>query len=198
MHQSRYKHRESWMMMVWTLKWPPNSNTVAIRWPKWKPVFWNWSKAEWLWVGWYTSQLFWFFHNFLLFPWFLNLIPDFSCPTSLIDIDGTEKTWPLPKAKYEFNFPINTCGLRYEADEVRKCIHTGKLERDTISHSDSIIIAHIQTEIRKQIGVEYPADDEDWLKSFDESNFVWKRIILWLFFIKRNVKNKIDFDFCRT
>lgn len=75
-------------------------------------------------------------------------------------MDGTRKIWPLPKAKYEFNFPINTCGLRYEADEVRNCIRAGKLERDTISHKDSIIIAHIQTEIRKQIGVKYPADDE--------------------------------------
>lgn len=56
----------------------------------------------------------------------------------------------------------NTCGLRYEADEVRKCIRAGKLERDTITHKESLIIAHIQTEIRKQIGVKYPADDEDY------------------------------------
>lgn len=69
---------------------------------------------------------------------FCTQVPDFSCPTSVIDMDGTEKTWPLPKAKYEFNFPINTCGLRYEADEVRNCIRAGKLERDTISHKDSI------------------------------------------------------------
>lgn len=79
----------------------------------------------------------------------------------MIDIDGTVKIWPLPKAKFEFNFPINTCGLRYEADEVRNCIRAGKLERDTISHNDSIIIAHVQTEIRKQIGVKYTADDEN-------------------------------------
>lgn len=52
--------------------------------------------------------------------------------------------------------------MRYEADEIRKCIRAGKLERDTISHKDSLIIAHIQTEIRKQIGVHYPADDENY------------------------------------
>ena len=79
----------------------------------------------------------------------------------MIDIDGTEKTWTLPKAKYEFNFSSKTVGLRYEADEIRKCIRAGKLERDTITHKDSIVIAHIQTEFRKQIGVKYPADDEE-------------------------------------
>lgn len=29
-------------------------------------------------------------------------------------------------------------------------------------NKESLIIAHIQTEIRKQIGVKYPADDEDY------------------------------------
>lgn len=51
------------------------------------------------------------------------------------------------------------CGLRYEADEVRKCIRTGKIERDWVSHGDSLTIAHIQDEIRKQVGVKFPEDD---------------------------------------
>lgn len=76
---------------------------------------------------------------------------------SLIDIDGQVKTWPLPEAKFSFNF-TNSCGLRYEADEVRKCIRDGKTESDVISHNESLTIAGIQDEIRRQIGVVFSED----------------------------------------
>lgn len=85
-------------------------------------------------------------------------IPSFWCPPSLTDVDGTEKQWPLPEAKHDFNF-INSCGLRYEADEVRKCIRDGKTESENVTHNESLLIAHIEDEIRKQIGVKYPEDD---------------------------------------
>lgn len=85
-------------------------------------------------------------------------MPQFWAPTTVIDIDGTEKCWPLPPAKYGFNYP-NSCGLRYEADEVRKCIRAGKIESPLMRHNDTIAIAHIEDEIRKQIGVTYPEDD---------------------------------------
>lgn len=68
-----------------------------------------------------------------------------------------EKSWPLPEAKYNFNF-INSCGLRYEADEVRKCIRDGKFESDFVTHNESLLIANIEDEIRKQLGVVYPMD----------------------------------------
>lgn len=84
-------------------------------------------------------------------------VPSFWSATSLIDIDGSEKSWPFPEAKYEFNYP-NSCGLRYEADEVRKCIRSGKTECELIGHNESITIAQIEDEIRKQIGVTYPED----------------------------------------
>ena len=87
-----------------------------------------------------------------------NQIPSFWCPPSLIDVDGTEKQWPLPEAKHDFNF-INSCGLRYEADEVRKCIRDGKTESENVTHNESLLIAHIEDEIRMQIGVKYPEDD---------------------------------------
>lgn len=58
---------------------------------------------------------------------------------------------------YNFNF-MNSCGLRYEADEVHKCIRDGKSESVFVSHNDSILIAHIEDEIRKQLGVVYPVD----------------------------------------
>ncbi|XP_031619041.1 trans-1,2-dihydrobenzene-1,2-diol dehydrogenase-like [Contarinia nasturtii] len=85
-------------------------------------------------------------------------IPSFWCPTSIIDIDGTEKTWPLPDAEHEF-IHINSCGLRYEADEVRKCIRGGEKESENVTHNESLLIARIQDEIRKQIGVKYAEDD---------------------------------------
>lgn len=85
-------------------------------------------------------------------------ITEFWCPVSLRDIDGTEKTWPLPKARYDFKFN-NSAGLRYEADEVRRCIRGNKLQSEVVSHNDSLTIAHIETEIRKQIGVVYPEDE---------------------------------------
>lgn len=66
-------------------------------------------------------------------------------------MDGSEKTWKLPEGKLPFNW-INSCGLRYEAEEVRKCIQAGKIECEYVTHNDSIIIARIQDEIRKQIG----------------------------------------------
>lgn len=54
---------------------------------------------------------------------------------------------------------MNSAGLGYEADEVRKCIRAGKIESENITHNESLIIARIEDELRKQIGVKYPADD---------------------------------------
>lgn len=84
-------------------------------------------------------------------------IPNFWCPTSIVDVDGSEKTWPLPEAQYEFKH-LNSCGLRYEADEVRKCIRDSKTESASVTHNESLLIAQIEDEIRKQIGVKYPED----------------------------------------
>lgn len=64
----------------------------------------------------------------------------------------------MPETKAQFNFP-NSCGLRYEADEVRKCIRSGKAQSEHVTHNDSLLFAQIEDEIRKQIGVKYPQDD---------------------------------------
>lgn len=74
-----------------------------------------------------------------------------------MDIDGSEKTWPLPETKRKFNF-MNSAGLRYEAEEVRRCIRAKLIQSDSVKHNDSLIIANIEDEIRKQIGVVYEAD----------------------------------------
>lgn len=92
-------------------------------------------------------------------PFRMNLqLNDFWSSTSLRDIDGTEKTWPLPKGKYDFNFH-NSAGLRYEAEEVRNSIRSNEIQNENVTHNDSLIIAFIETEIRKQIGVVYPEDE---------------------------------------
>lgn len=82
----------------------------------------------------------------------------FWCATTITDVDGTEKSWPLPEARYNFN-STNSSGLRYEADEVRKCIREEKKQSAYISHYESLLIARVEDEIRKQIGVKYPEDD---------------------------------------
>lgn len=51
------------------------------------------------------------------------------------------------------------CGLRYEIDCVRKCIRAGKVECETVTHNESLIIARIEDVIRKQIGVTFPEDN---------------------------------------
>uniref|UniRef100_A0A0K8TTM1 Trans-1,2-dihydrobenzene-1,2-diol dehydrogenase n=1 Tax=Tabanus bromius TaxID=304241 RepID=A0A0K8TTM1_TABBR len=84
-------------------------------------------------------------------------LKQFWCPVSIIDIDGKEKVWPLPESKLKPNF-TNSVGLRFEAMEVRRCIQEGKLQSDVISHNESILIAKIEDDIRKQIGVVYEED----------------------------------------
>lgn len=49
--------------------------------------------------------------------------------------------------------------MRYEADEVRKCIRSGKTESEHVTHKESLLIAQIEDEIRKQIGVQFPEDE---------------------------------------
>lgn len=84
-------------------------------------------------------------------------LPMFWSPQTMIAADGSIKEWPLPKARLDFNFH-NSCGLRYEAEETRKCIRAGRLQSAHASHEDSCLIARIEDELRRQVGVEYPWD----------------------------------------
>lgn len=65
----------------------------------------------------------------------------------------------MTEAEHEFIYR-NSIGLRYEPEEVRRCIRAGKLESDKISHNESLAILRIADEIRRQIGVTYAADNE--------------------------------------
>ncbi|XP_017889568.1 trans-1,2-dihydrobenzene-1,2-diol dehydrogenase-like [Ceratina calcarata] len=85
-------------------------------------------------------------------------VPNFWCPTYMVLPDGSKIESPLPQTKGQFNF-INSAGLSYEAKEVRECILQGKLESSKVSHADSLLIAKLEDEIRRQVGVTYPEDD---------------------------------------
>lgn len=46
------------------------------------------------------------------------------CPTTLV-VNGTETEFPLPEPDMPLNY-VNSVGLRYEAEEVRRCLLNGK------------------------------------------------------------------------
>lgn len=78
------------------------------------------------------------------------------CPTSLI-VNGKETEYPVPEPYLPINFFFST-GMRYEAEEVRQCLLKGLKESAIMSHADSILLAEMEDEIRRQLGVVYPQD----------------------------------------
>uniref|UniRef100_A0AAV2LUC6 GFO/IDH/MocA-like oxidoreductase domain-containing protein n=2 Tax=Knipowitschia caucasica TaxID=637954 RepID=A0AAV2LUC6_KNICA len=78
------------------------------------------------------------------------------CPTTLI-VNGREKEFPVPEPHMPLNF-LKSTGMRYEAEEVRQCLLKGLKESAIMSHSDSLLLAGIEDEIRRQVGVVYPQD----------------------------------------
>ncbi|XP_011865832.1 PREDICTED: trans-1,2-dihydrobenzene-1,2-diol dehydrogenase-like [Vollenhovia emeryi] len=84
-------------------------------------------------------------------------VPDnFWCPTKVELPSGTVEL-PLPKLKHEINF-INSAGLCYEAAEARNCILKGLIESPKIPHDTSLLLAKLEDELRRQLGVVYPQD----------------------------------------
>ncbi|CAG2116031.1 unnamed protein product [Medioppia subpectinata] len=72
-------------------------------------------------------------------------------------VNGVVHEFPFPKTTEFLNYG-DSLALRYEAEEVRKCINEGKIESEKMSHKDSIVMAKIEDEIRKQIGVVFNED----------------------------------------
>lgn len=85
-------------------------------------------------------------------------MPDFWCPLAITDVDGSKKTWELPKGRYDFNL-TNSAGLGFQAEEARRCINQGLIESSSITHEESLRIARIEDTIRKQLGVKFAEDD---------------------------------------
>jgi len=85
-------------------------------------------------------------------------IPDYSwTPTTVISPTGTF-TFPLPETDRKFNFP-HSVGLSYEAEHVRQCLLNGLRESPLMPLKESLILAEINDEIRRQLDVRFPQDD---------------------------------------
>ncbi|KAJ5726526.1 uncharacterized protein N7483_007883 [Penicillium malachiteum] len=56
----------------------------------------------------------------------------------------------------EFEFPAQGRGMYWEADEVARCLRDGKLESETMSLEESIVIMEVMDEVRRQGGLVYP------------------------------------------
>ncbi|XP_017047414.1 trans-1,2-dihydrobenzene-1,2-diol dehydrogenase isoform X2 [Drosophila ficusphila] len=83
-------------------------------------------------------------------------LSNYWCCTQLSRSNGPPDSWPLPRAKFDFHY-TNTCGLRYEAEEVRRCIEKRLLESPKFTHAESLELIAITDEMRRQIGVTYDA-----------------------------------------
>ncbi|XP_062328012.1 trans-1,2-dihydrobenzene-1,2-diol dehydrogenase [Osmerus eperlanus] len=78
------------------------------------------------------------------------------CPTSLV-VNGKETQYPVPEPYLPLNF-LNSTGMRYEAEEVRQCLLKGLKESPGMTHSDSLLLAEVMDEARRQVGVVYSQD----------------------------------------
>ena len=86
----------------------------------------------------------------------IKISEPFWCPTSIVSGEKSSE-FVLPPAAHHFNF-TNSCGLRYEAAEVRRCIKEGLYESPKMTHEESLTISKLEDMIRAQIGVTYPSD----------------------------------------
>ncbi|XP_029904381.1 trans-1,2-dihydrobenzene-1,2-diol dehydrogenase [Myripristis murdjan] len=77
-------------------------------------------------------------------------------PTSLV-VNGKETHYPVPEPYLPLNF-TNSTGLRYEAEEVRQCLLKGLKESPGMTHADSLLLAEVEDEARRQVGVVYKQD----------------------------------------
>ncbi|XP_053174497.1 trans-1,2-dihydrobenzene-1,2-diol dehydrogenase [Scomber japonicus] len=78
------------------------------------------------------------------------------CPTTLV-VNGKETQYTLPEPSLPLNF-MNSTGMRYEAEEVRQCLLKGLKESAVMPHADSLLLAEVEDEIRRQVGVVYSQD----------------------------------------
>ena len=67
-------------------------------------------------------------------------------------MNGEIHDFDYPKNTPEMNF-ANSRGLKFEADEFRNLLISGKTQSDIMPLCDSITIANIQDDIRRQLGV---------------------------------------------
>jgi dihydrodiol dehydrogenase / D-xylose 1-dehydrogenase (NADP) len=86
----------------------------------------------------------------------MTMAAPFWC-SQKIDTPEGSFDYPYPEAKFPFNF-TNSAGLQYEAQHVRECLQKGLTESSVISLDETLLLAELMEEVRKQVGVEYPQD----------------------------------------
>ena len=58
----------------------------------------------------------------------------------------------------KLNLNFGSYGVADEVETVRKCLVEGRIECPEMTHQDSIYIARIEDELRRQLGVVYECD----------------------------------------
>ncbi|XP_013392854.1 trans-1,2-dihydrobenzene-1,2-diol dehydrogenase [Lingula anatina] len=86
----------------------------------------------------------------------LELPETFWCPTRLITPDKSYD-FPLPKCHYPIKL-THSEGLCYQAQAVRECLISGKLESSLMSHQDSLDILAITDECLRQLSVVFDVE----------------------------------------
>ncbi len=56
--------------------------------------------------------------------------------------------------------PVLGTGLGNEAAHVQECLHAGRLESPLVPHDQTLALIRLMDDVRRQIGVSYPADRE--------------------------------------
>lgn len=75
-----------------------------------------------------------------------------------VEVNGTRHDFPMPPTVLQCNF-TNSSGLRYEAQEVRRCLKAGLRQSPSLPLETSILLATVEDELRKQVGVVYNVDN---------------------------------------
>ncbi|XP_070761072.1 trans-1,2-dihydrobenzene-1,2-diol dehydrogenase-like [Enoplosus armatus] len=88
----------------------------------------------------------------------IKVLGPMHCPTTLV-VHGKEMEYALPEPCLPLNF-TNSTGLRYEAEEVRRCLLKGLKESPRMPLADSVLLTEIMDEIRKQVGVAFSQDSQ--------------------------------------
>jgi len=86
----------------------------------------------------------------------IKILAPMWCSES-VEVNGKRHDFPMPPTVLDCNF-TNSSGLRYEAQEVRRCLKEGLLESPINPLSATLLAANITDELRKQVGVVYDAD----------------------------------------
>ncbi|XP_073949747.1 trans-1,2-dihydrobenzene-1,2-diol dehydrogenase-like [Choristoneura fumiferana] len=84
----------------------------------------------------------------------------FHFPEDLTHADGSVENFPLHTSDIPYYFG-NSAGLVYESLEVVRCIKEGLLESPRMSLKESLTLAKLKDTIRKQIGVHFDVDDQE-------------------------------------